>query len=198
MPNPTQPFLVLVTVTNSSGTAEPAAEVKFSSASETSQVQYTDSLGRIIFDIADIDYTSGETITVTTNDRFDNDISIDTFGVSGVMYELDITLSQRTKFSGGTVGYKITSILHNIGDKPVTKDNPLPVESRYDLLLRYALSGADDDKMIYGYIDKDGGWYIQKYNSNDKTYKYIRGASGFSSNWNNRSNLTYSFFNEVF
>ena len=126
MPNPTVPFLVLVTVTNSSGTAEASAEVIFSSAAKTSIIQRTNSLGILIFDIANIDYTSGETITITTNDRFNNDTSIDTFTASGSMYEANITLEQRTK-AVRTTGYAVPSVIHTIGDKPVTEDNPLPV-----------------------------------------------------------------------
>ncbi|KKN51109.1 hypothetical protein LCGC14_0625730, partial [marine sediment metagenome] len=126
MPNPTVPFLVLVTVTNSSGTAEPASEVVFSSTAKTSPIQFTNSLGILIFDIANIDYTSGETITITTNDRFNNDISTDTFNATGSMYTADITLSQRTNAVNIT-GYNVPSVIHTIGDKPVTKDNPLPV-----------------------------------------------------------------------
>ena len=126
MPNPTVPFLVLVTVTNSSGTAESSAEVIFTSTVKSSPIQRTNSLGMLIFDIADIDYISGETITITTNDRFNNDISIDTFEVIGVMYEANITLTQRTK-AIGTTGYAPPSILHSVGKEPITKDNPLPV-----------------------------------------------------------------------
>lgn len=126
MPNPYTPFLVLVTVTNSSGTAEPSAEVIFASSIGSSQIQKTDSLGRLVYDLANIGYTSGETITVTTKDRFNNDISSDTFTVSGYMYELDITLSQRTE-AVRTTGYAVPSVIHTIGDEPVTKDNPLPV-----------------------------------------------------------------------
>lgn len=124
---PQAPFLVLTTVTNSSGTAEAAAEVVYSSSSGTSAPQITDSLGRIIYDLSTIGYTDGETITVTTNDRFNNDISTDTFEVSEFMYVLNITLTQRTKFSGIVTGYKVPSIIHTVGDKPVTKDNPLPI-----------------------------------------------------------------------
>lgn len=128
MPNPTQPFLVLVTVTNSSGTAEPAAEVVFSSSSGTSKVQKTNSIGRLIYDIDNIGYSDGETITLTTNDRFNNDVSTDTFVVnqSDGNTELTIILSQRT-VAVSTTGYTVPSMIHNVGNEPVSKDNPLPV-----------------------------------------------------------------------
>ncbi len=124
--NPYTPFLVLVTVTNSSGTAEPSAEVIFASSIGSSKIQTTDSLGRLIYDLANIGYTNGETITITTNDRFNNDTSTDTFVVEGFMDTVNITLTQRTKAVKVT-GYNVPSVIHTIGDKPVTKDNPLPV-----------------------------------------------------------------------
>lgn len=126
MPNPSQPFLVLLTATNSSGTTEANVEVKFTSSQDTSGIELTDSLGRVIYDLANIGWTSGETITIISAGRFNNEISIDTFIPIVGMATVNISLSQRTKFSGVATGYKTPSIIHTVGDNPVTMDNPFP------------------------------------------------------------------------
>ncbi len=127
MPNPQAPFLVFGIVTNSSGTAEPSATVKITTSLGTMSCD-TDSLGRYIKDIADIGYTEDETATLDTQDQFNNEVSKDTFVVSGGMKEVNIILSVRSKAQGNIVGYTAKSMLHNIGNEPVTKENPLPIE----------------------------------------------------------------------
>lgn len=55
-------------------------------------------------------------------------------------------------------------------------------------------SGADT---YYGFVNKDGAWYIQKELSTG-AYRYIKGASDFSTSWTGRTGLTYDYFNVVF
>lgn len=51
----------------------------------------------------------------------------------------------------------------------------------------------------YGYVNSRGGWYILKAvtSGNVTTYSTARGGSGFSTNWTNRANLTYTTPNPV-
>ena len=127
MLNPFSPFLVFGIVINSSGTAEPSATVKITTSLGTMSCD-TDSLGRYIKDIADIGYTDGETVTLDNQDQFNNEFSEDTFVLSGGMKEVNISLSVRSKAQGNPTGYTTKTMLHNIGNKPITKDNPLPIE----------------------------------------------------------------------
>ncbi len=127
MSNPFTPFLVFGIVTNSSGTAEPSATVKITTSLGTMSWD-TDSLGRYIADIADIGYTDGETVTLDNQDQFNNEFSEDTFVLSGGMKEVNISLSVRSNAQGNIQGFTTKTMLHNIGNKPITKDNPLPIE----------------------------------------------------------------------
>ncbi|HCR36224.1 hypothetical protein A2130_03225 [Candidatus Woesebacteria bacterium GWC2_33_12] len=66
----------------------------------------------------------------------------------------------------------------------------------------YNITEIDDSGVdtYYGYINKDGAWYIQKELSTG-AYRYIKGSSDFTNattGWPNRTNLTYNYFNEVF
>ncbi len=58
-------------------------------------------------------------------------------------------------------------------------------------------TGADT---YYGFVNKDGAWYIQKELSSG-AYRYIKGASDFTNvttGWPNRASLTYGYFNDIF
>ena len=58
-------------------------------------------------------------------------------------------------------------------------------------------TGADT---YYGFVNKDGAWYIQKELSTG-AYRYVKGSSDFTNvttGWPNRASLTYNYFNDVF
>lgn len=66
----------------------------------------------------------------------------------------------------------------------------------------YNITEIDDSGLdtYYGYINKDGAWFIRKELSTG-AYRYAKGSSDFTNattGWPNRVNLTYSYFNEVF
>lgn len=63
----------------------------------------------------------------------------------------------------------------------------------------YNITEIDDtgDDTYYGYVDKDGKWYILKELSTG-AYRYTKGSSGFSTNWTLRNSLSYGYFNDVF
>jgi hypothetical protein len=62
----------------------------------------------------------------------------------------------------------------------------------------YRISQIDDSTpAYYGYLNKDGAWFIMKEDSNGD-YRYAKGNSNFSTNWANRTSLTYDYFDAVF
>jgi len=65
----------------------------------------------------------------------------------------------------------------------------------------YTLSDKDDDGSpnYYGYVSKSGSWYILKeiLSPGNDQYRFAIGSSDYVTNWNNRINLTYDYFNEV-
>ncbi len=56
-----------------------------------------------------------------------------------------------------------------------------------------------DDTGAYtyaGYLNKTGAWFILR--DDGASYRYIKGSSGFTSNWTNRVSLTYDYYDNVF
>ena len=62
----------------------------------------------------------------------------------------------------------------------------------------YKISQIDDSSpAYYGFVDKNGAWFIMKEDSSGN-YRYTKGASSFSTNWTNRASLTYDLFDVIF
>lgn len=64
----------------------------------------------------------------------------------------------------------------------------------------YAISDYDDagNPQYFGYLAPDGGWYIQKYDTAAKTFRYASGLDSYPANWAGRANLAYDYSSEVF
>lgn len=62
----------------------------------------------------------------------------------------------------------------------------------------YKVTEIDDAgaNTYVGFVDKGGAWYIQR--DDGSSYRYVKGASGFATNWTNRTSLTYDYFDAVF
>ncbi len=159
--------------------------------------KFTDSNGLYLYDLAEIGYTVGETVNVNITEPFNNEIQIQTYTVEGSFLEENVATRLRTKVKRISE-LQTQNVLHSVGRSPITLDNPLPIKDTTYLLEEYVLSGGDDDNRIYGYVNLKGAWYIQKYDDSTLLYKYVKGSSNFITSWNNRANLTYKFFNEVF
>lgn len=63
----------------------------------------------------------------------------------------------------------------------------------------YTISQIDDtgSSNYFGFINKIGAWYISK-EDNSGNVRYIKGTTNFSTNWTDRTNLTYDYFDNVF
>ena len=192
--NPYPVYLVFGIVYDPNGVAVPSAKLEIKTSVSTIN-KTTNSDGIFMYDLADAGYVSGETVKVIVTEPLNNELKAHTFVVNGFFNDENITLSLRTSVQN-VVNYPSLSILHSVGKSPITADNPLPMLNKGNLLDGYELSGIDDDNLIYGYIDKDGRWYIQK--TDVGLVKYVKGSSAFESSWNDRTNLIYQFFNEVF
>lgn len=61
----------------------------------------------------------------------------------------------------------------------------------------YKISEVDDSSpAYYGFIHKNGKWFIMKETSG--AYRYTKGNSSFGTNWTGRVALTYDYFNVIF
>jgi len=68
------------------------------------------------------------------------------------------------------------------------------------LVSGYQPSDTDtsSDPKYYGFLAADGSWYIMEENTANGTFRYIRGTSGYTTNWTGRAALTYGYFNAMF
>jgi len=63
----------------------------------------------------------------------------------------------------------------------------------------YQISEIDENEStFYGYINKNGGWYIVKHDNEGGSFRYAKGESNFPGNWTNREHLKYDYFYHVF
>ena len=119
-------YLVFGYVIDSLGKIVRSANLKVTT-SVGSKTYTTNSNGIFMYDLAEIGYTSGETVSVDVTDAFNNELKAHTFIVSGFSLNEDITLAIRTS-AIDVVGYVSRQIIHSVGNKPITRDNPLPIE----------------------------------------------------------------------
>ena len=121
---PQTPFIVNGSVTNSANLVVDGATVKFS-LSGGSDIVITNSNGDYVIDLANLGYSSGETVSFVAQDPFKNEIFNGTFVISGGRKVLNISLSSRSDriIPSGNRDFMPT----NIGVEPVSTDNPLPV-----------------------------------------------------------------------
>lgn len=94
-------------------------------------------------------------------------------------------------FFGSTPGPGIIGLKDSSGNKidPAEKN---PTDG-------YSVSEIDDSTFpaYYGFVHKTGAWYIAR-EANTGAYRYVKGGSGFSTNWTNRASLSYDYFDNVF
>ncbi len=69
-----------------------------------------------------------------------------------------------------------------------------------DSLAHYKLDDFDvaSDPKYLGYQDKDGNYYIIRYNIASPDVGYTKGASAYSTAWTNRASESYSDFASTF
>jgi hypothetical protein len=80
------------------------------------------------------------------------------------------------------------------------------VRASDDILASYKCADVDADASpnYYGFVDKDGNWYILKetISAGADTYRYAKGGSGYDTAvtgaWATRASLTYGYFHNIF
>lgn len=76
------------------------------------------------------------------------------------------------------------------------------LDDQADPTRKYKISNVDTggDPKYFGYLDKDGNWYIMKLTG--KKGLYAKGISGYSDNWDVNGlyigTLIFDYFNNVF
>lgn len=116
---------------------------------------------------------------------------IGTAGASLFLFSI-FTKKAQAAFFGSVPGPGTVAIKNKTGEQidPAEKS---PTDG-------YAISqlDADGSPAYYGYIDKNGAWYIMKENA-DGSYVYVRGSSGFAAGWATHGTRTdYGTFDQIF
>lgn len=63
----------------------------------------------------------------------------------------------------------------------------------------YRISEVDDSIIsFYGFINKNGAWFIMQGDADTGSFRYTRGNSDFPNNWARRENLNYDYFYKLF
>lgn len=63
----------------------------------------------------------------------------------------------------------------------------------------YTITEIDDNLIAYyGFTNTTGGWYIMREDSLSGSFRYVKGDSDFPSNWKDREDLKYAYYNDVF
>lgn len=64
----------------------------------------------------------------------------------------------------------------------------------------YETANVDEssDPKYYGFLDRDGNWYILKSATSGTVFTYAKGVTDYSTNWTNRASLTYDTFDNTF
>jgi len=99
--------------------------------------------------------------------------------------------SAQAAFFGSVPGPGTVSVKNIAGDT-IDPAEKLPTDG-------YTITEVDDSgtDSYYGFVDKTGAWYITKEFATG-AYRYAKGATGFTTNWGNRTSLTYDYFDNVF
>ncbi len=83
----------------------------------------------------------------------------------------------------------------NTATDDVVKTQPLPVSPTDG----YTISEIDDGIIAYyGFMGQKGAWFIMRQDANDGSFRYAKGDIDFPINWEDRANLTYDYYANVF
>lgn len=122
---PDNPYIISGTIKGSNEIGSDSAEIIFTVNGVSSSKQFSNNKGQYVFDLAELSYSSGDNVTYSANDKFNNEIYNGSFTVSGQNKSLDISLSARDfcLVPPGNRNFQI----HTVGGEAVTNDNPFPV-----------------------------------------------------------------------
>ncbi|MFC1600645.1 hypothetical protein ACFL25_01040, partial [Patescibacteria group bacterium] len=63
----------------------------------------------------------------------------------------------------------------------------------------YIISEIDESYVsFYGFINKEGGWYIMKEDPDVGSFRYTKGETDFTTNWAEREKLNYDYYHNIF
>lgn len=115
-------------------------------------------------------------------------------GATGVTLFLVSLFSKKAQipFFGKSAGGTADEI--TIKDKKGEAINPAERQP----LDGFQISEIDDGLIsYYGFINKNGSWFIMREDTQNSSFRYAKGENGFPNGWNNRTQLKYDYFYNV-
>ena len=206
MPTPPSSHIVFGTIFDIFGTKLADVIVTLTHETITPVISTTtDANGEYDLNLGDLSdaWSVGQNITLKASKTAEGVKSVTVAITSGGSQRHDITLAETSDFVYDTQVQNRTNIvmaipLHYDGLK-VTRERPLPILTE-NPIEKYQTADQDvnGDPQYFGFTDRFGNWYIQQYNVANGTFRYFKGTSAYSTNWTNRSTLSYDYFHNVF
>jgi len=208
MAAPVLPYLFSGTVFDIYGNSLADATVTLAHSSISPSLSATSaSDGKYIIDLSGLDtqWVKGDIVTITASKTAEGTKTITTTIKTDIGGQTEnITLAETSDVSilptDSTDRRNLHFALITHYDKAkVTRERPFPVQTE-NALDRY--QPADDDLSAdpnyTSFTDRLGRWYIQRDNLASGTHRYFRGTSDYETNWENRTDLDYDFYHNVF
>lgn len=114
-------------------------------------------------------------------------------GVAGVSFFIYSIFAKRAEalFFGRAAEPGVTLLSDSLGKK-IDPAERQPTDG-------YQISEIEDtDTPHYGFVNKNGGWYIMKVEADSGSFRYVKGEADFADNWSKRGRLKYDYFHNVF
>jgi hypothetical protein len=114
-------------------------------------------------------------------------------GAAGLSFFLFSFLRRRTdNLFGGQIASTGVTALENASGNRIDPAEHQPTDG-------YTISEIDEGEITYyGFINKDGAWFIMREDIDTNSYRYAKGDSAFPENWVNRERLKYDYFHNVY
>jgi hypothetical protein len=125
----------------------------------------------------------------TTVNDVDKRAFLKLIGVAGVSVFLFSILSKRGQlpfFGKATDADSVA--LKDIEGNTITPSQSQPFDG-------YQIAEIDDGAIsYYGFTNKNGAWYIMREDTEESTFRYVKGDNGFPKGWTSREQLNYDYF----
>ncbi|MHA1827941.1 MAG: carboxypeptidase-like regulatory domain-containing protein [Candidatus Heimdallarchaeaceae archaeon] len=167
--------------------------------------QTTDTKGDYIINLSSLSsWSVGDSLSIAANKTGEGTKTETTTVSTGAAQTQNLTLAEEETVEG-TASFNNSraiinkSILVGYDKRDINRSNRLPV-SNEDVFDKYQPSDEDagGDPSYFGFLDRNGNWYIQQYNVANGTFRYVKGSSNYQTNWTNRTSLSYGHFDQVF
>ncbi len=111
-------------------------------------------------------------------------------GVSLFLYSVFIKRAE-SAFFGKAAGPETVSV-KDTQDRKIDPAEKQPTDG-------YRICEVDDNITSYfGFVNKDGAWFIMQEDTDSGSFRYTRGDFNFARGWERRERLSYNYYNEVF